>query len=157
YRCIVLEGDVETARDAERLAGKKIHAHQIVTKGACHLSAQTIYQVLSDQNLENMNFVFVENVGNLVCPAEFDIGETCKIAVLSVTEGEDKPLKYPLLFRDSRAVVLTKMDLIPHLDVDADMYQKNIRNVNNNIPVYPVSAKTGDGLAKLLEWLFNLR
>jgi len=152
-KCMVLEGDVETDRDARRLAAKNIPAHQIVTQGACHLSAQTIWNVINDLDLAGLCYIFVENVGNLVCPAEFDIGEECKIAVLSVTEGEDKPLKYPLLFRDSKAAILTKTDLLPYLDVNSGLYLENIANVNSALTVFPVSAKTGEGTADVLKWL----
>ncbi|MBN1525890.1 MAG: hydrogenase nickel incorporation protein HypB [Spirochaetales bacterium] len=152
-KCLVLEGDVETANDAERLSAVNIHAHQIVTHGACHLSAETIFRVLSDLTLADYDIVFVENVGNLVCPAEFDIGEQAKIAVISVTEGEDKPLKYPLLFRDSEAAVITKIDLVPYLKVNAEQYKQNILNVNGKSEVFVVSSDKEEGIGKLVTWL----
>ncbi|HEQ71855.1 MAG TPA: hydrogenase accessory protein HypB, partial [Spirochaetia bacterium] len=135
-RVAVLEGDVETAHDAERLAALGIQAHQIVTGGACHLGAEVIYKALVELELNEIGTVFVENVGNLVCPSEFDIGEMGKIAAVSVTEGEDKPLKYPKLFREAKAAVITKTDLLPHLQVNVDHYRDNIRQVNPDIPVF---------------------
>jgi hydrogenase nickel incorporation protein HypB len=151
-RCFVLEGDVETTRDAERLLAIGIPAVQILTHGACHLGAETIYQALTELDWgkdSGRSCVFVENVGNLVCPAEFDIGETGKIAVVSVTEGEEKPLKYPLLFRESHAAVLTKTDLLPHLPVSLTTYQENIRSVNASLPVFPFSVSRPDECAAL--------
>jgi hydrogenase nickel incorporation protein HypB len=152
-RCFVLEGDVETARDAERLLAAGIHAVQIITHGACHLGAETVWQALSELPLEEGVMVFVENVGNLVCPAEFDIGETGKIAVLSVTEGEEKPLKYPLLFREAKAAVLTKTDLLPALEVDIHAYQDNIRAINASLEIFTVSTKDPVGVERLVRWL----
>jgi hydrogenase nickel incorporation protein HypB len=153
--CAVLEGDVETTNDAERLARVGIPVRQILTHGACHLGAEIIYRALSDLTLDEIACVFVENVGNLVCPAEFDIGERGKIAVLSVTEGEDKPLKYPLLFREAKAAILTKIDLLPHLPVDLACYRANIKAVNSMLPVFEVSALRGEGIGKLAEWFLS--
>jgi hydrogenase nickel incorporation protein HypB len=156
-RMAVLEGDVETTRDAERLAALGIPASQLLTGGACHLEAKLVHHALRDLPLDALDLVVVENVGNLVCPAEFDIGETAKVAVLSVTEGEDKPLKYPLLFREARAVALTKTDLLPHLDYDADRCVAAVRQVNSGLPVYRVSAKTGDGLEGWIAGMLALK
>ncbi len=158
--CFVLEGDVETTQDAERLLALKIPAVQILTHGACHLGAETVYQALSELPPEKEGggaCVFVENVGNLVCPAEFDVGETGKIAVLSVTEGEDKPLKYPLLFREALAAVISKVDLVPHLPVSLERYRDNIRAVNADVPVFECSAVSGTGTDRLAEWLLGRR
>jgi hydrogenase nickel incorporation protein HypB len=154
--CFVLEGDVETTNDAERLARLNIDVRQIITHGACHLGAETIYKALSELALPgDGGCVFVENVGNLVCPSEFDIGENGKIAVLSVTEGEDKPLKYPLLFREAKAVILTKIDLVPHLDVDTTVYRTNIQKINAKLPVFEVSARRGEGIENLKQWFLS--
>ncbi len=114
----VLEGDVETTRDAERLHALGIPVSQLLTGGACHLEAKLVHHALLDLPLDDIDIVIVENVGNLVCPAEFDVGEDAKVAVLSVTEGEDKPMKYPLLFRECGATVVTKTDLLPHVSFD---------------------------------------
>jgi hydrogenase nickel incorporation protein HypB len=149
----VLEGDVETTADADRIAALNITASQLLTGGACHLEAKLVHRALSDLPLDDLDMVVVENVGNLVCPAEFDIGEHAKIAVLSVTEGEDKPSKYPLLFHEASAVVLTKIDLLPHLDFDKAECLRHIEKVNPNIPVFEISSKTGDGVENWLEWV----
>ena len=154
-RIAVLEGDVETTRDAERLAALKIQVSQLLTGGACHLEAKLVHFALKDLSIDKLDLVFVENVGNLVCPAEFDVGEHAKIAFLSVTEGEDKPLKYPLLFRESRAVVLTKTDLLPHLDFDLDTCLKNIAAINAELPVFRISSKSGEGIDDLIEWIIK--
>jgi hydrogenase nickel incorporation protein HypB len=154
-RCFVLEGDVETTRDAERLLAIGIPAVQILTHGACHLGAETVFQALTELDwgtAQGRSCVFVENVGNLVCPAEFDIGETGKIAVVSVTEGEEKPLKYPLLFREAQAAVLSKTDLIPHLPVSLETYRGNIRSVNAGLPVFPFSVSAPAECAALAAW-----
>lgn len=142
----VLEGDVETTRDAERLDCLNVPVSQLLTGGACHLEAKLVHHALIDLDLDALDLVFVENVGNMVCPAEFDVGENAKIAVLSITEGEDKPLKYPLLFREAGAVVLSKTDLAPHLDLDIRDYEKHIWQVHSGVPVLRVSARTGEGL-----------
>ncbi len=151
--CFVLEGDVETARDAERLLAAGIHAVQIITHGACHLGAEIVYQALEDLPLVDHSLVFVENVGNLVCPAEFDIGEKGKIAVVSVTEGEEKPLKYPLLFREAKAAVITKTDLLPVLEVAAETYRDNMLAVNAFLEVFTLSKKESAGFTRLAAWL----
>jgi hydrogenase nickel incorporation protein HypB len=153
----VLEGDCETTRDAERIAKLNIEASQLLTKGACHLEAKLVHYALKDLALDDLDMVIVENVGNLVCPAEFDIGELAKIAVLSITEGEDKPKKYPLLFTEAKAVLVSKMDLLPHLDFDIDACLEDIRQVNSEVPIFQVSAKTGDGFTDWLSWLNEQR
>lgn len=152
-RFAVLEGDVETTRDAERLARSGCVVSQLLSGGACHLEAKLVNRALCDLPLDKLDVVFVENVGNLVCPAEFDIGEHAKVAVLSVAEGEDKPAKYPLLFREAEAVVLTKLDLLPHLEFELDKCLDFIRSVNSRLPVFQLSALKGDGLAEWIEWL----
>ena len=149
----VLEGDIETTRDAERLAALKIPVSQLLTGGACHLEAKMIHYALSDFDLKKLDIVIVENVGNLVCPAEFDVGEKAKIAVLSVTEGEEKPLKYPLLFREAAAMVLTKTDLLPHLNFSKESCLDNVRRINANLPIFPVSATQETGLTEFIAWL----
>ena len=151
-RFAVLEGDVETTRDSERLAALKVDVSQLLTGGACHLEAKLVHYALNDLPLDELDMVIVENVGNLVCPAEFDIGETAKVAVLSVTEGEDKPLKYPLLFREAGAVVLTKIDLLPHLKFDIELCEKYIQQLNPAIPVFRISAINGSGMDKWIKW-----
>ncbi len=156
-RLAVLEGDVETTRDAARLVRTGCIASQLLTGGACHLEAKLVHHALRDLPLDKLDVVVVENVGNLVCPAEFDIGEHAKIAVLSVTEGEDKPAKYPLLFREAKAVLLTKQDLLPHLEFDLKMCLDFIAAVNPTLPVFPVSALQGKGMAAWIKWLLDIR
>ncbi|MBP7828615.1 MAG: hydrogenase nickel incorporation protein HypB [Kiritimatiellae bacterium] len=153
FRAAVLEGDVETTRDAERIAAVNLPVSQLLTGGACHLEAKLVHQALLELPAENLRLVIVENVGNMVCPAEFDIGEHAKVAVLSVTEGEDKPLKYPLLFREAKAVVLTKIDLLPHLEFNLAACEGFIRQVHAGVPVFKLSARTGEGLAGWTDWL----
>ena len=156
-RFAVLEGDVETTRDAERLHRLHVPVSQLITAGACHLEAKLVHAALRDLPLDALDLVIVENVGNLVCPAEFDIGEAAKIAVLSVTEGEDKPVKYPLLFREASAVVLTKVDLLPYLPFKLDACLNYIRQVNGALPIFQVSALYGTGFAAWAEWLAGVR
>lgn len=152
-RFAVLEGDVETTRDSERIAALKIPVSQLLTGGACHLEAKLVHYALKDLPLNELDMVIVENVGNLVCPAEFDIGETAKVAILSVAEGEDKPLKYPLLFQEAGAVALTKIDLLPYLTFDIESCVNYVRQVNAAIPVFRLSAVKGSGMDEWLEWL----
>jgi hydrogenase nickel incorporation protein HypB len=149
----VLEGDVETTRDAERLAALGVRVSQLLTGGACHLEAKLVHHALRDLPLEDLDVVIVENVGNLVCPAEFDIGEAAKVAALSVTEGEDKPLKYPLLFREAKALVITKTDLLPHLTFSLDACRDFVRRVNAALPVFEVSAVADTGIGEWGDWL----
>ena len=148
---VVLEGDIETTMDAERLDALDVAVSQLLSGGCCHLEAKLVHHALNDFPLADLDLVFVENVGNMVCPAEFDIGEHAKIAVLSVTEGEDKPLKYPLLFRESRAVVLTKTDLLPHLEFDLAACRDNIMQVNSALPIFEISSKRGEGVWELAQ------
>jgi len=154
-RFAVLEGDVETTKDAERLDRLGVPVSQLITAGACHLEAKLVHAALRDLPLDALDLVIVENVGNLVCPAEFDIGEEAKIAVLSVTEGEDKPVKYPLLFREAAAAVLTKTDLLPYLPFNLDACLDYLRQVNGALPVFCVSALTGEGMDAWAEWLLR--
>lgn len=153
YRVAVLEGDIETTCDAERLHALAVPVSQLLTGGGCHLEAKMIYHALADLPLAELDLVIVENVGNLVCPAEFDIGETAKIAVLSVTEGEEKPLKYPLLFHTAQVVVLTKTDLLPHIPYHLDRCLANLKQVNNATFIFQTSALTGDGIDAWVEWI----
>ncbi len=155
-RCAVLEGDVETARDAERLGHLGIPVSQIITQGTCHLNAQIVNKAVLELPLDKLDLVFVENVGNLICPTEFDIGETSKLAVLSVTEGEDKPLKYPFLFREARAAVLTKIDLLPYLPFERAKCLDYIAQVNSELPVFEISALASQGLTALADWIYVL-
>jgi hydrogenase nickel incorporation protein HypB len=152
----VIVGDIATTYDSERLARSGAPVVQINTEpfgGDCHLAAHVIREAASGLNLDDLDLLIVENVGNLVCPAEFDIGEDKKVVVLSVAEGEDKPLKYPLMFRVCDAAVLNKVDLLPHLDYNKPLALENIRRIHPEIPVFELSAKTGQGLDQWLNWL----
>lgn len=155
-RCAVIVGDISTANDAERLAKTGVPVIQINTEafgGDCHLSARRIALAASTLPLSQVDLLIVENIGNLVCPAEFDIGEDAKAVVISVTEGEDKPLKYPLMFRVSDVTLYNKTDLLPHLDYDMDQAISNIGRIHPGMPVFQVSARTGEGFSPWIDWL----
>ena len=155
-KCAVIVGDICTTNDADRLAVSGVPVVQVNTDefgGDCHLAAHVIEKALGGLDLHDIQLLIVENVGNLVCPAEFDIGEDARVVVLSVTEGEDKPLKYPLMFRECDAAILNKIDLLPYLDYDATEAVKNIRQIHPDMPVFEMSAKTKEGMAPWLEWL----
>lgn len=149
----VIEGDQQTANDAERIRATGAPAVQVNTGKGCHLDGHMVGHAMDHLALEPGSLLMIENVGNLVCPAGFDLGEDCKVAILSVTEGEDKPLKYPDMFTASRLALLNKVDLAPHCDVDLDLYEKNLRRVNPGIEVIRVSARTGEGMDSWLNWL----
>jgi hydrogenase nickel incorporation protein HypB len=150
----VVTGDVQTRNDADRLARHTTRLVQaVVTGGACHLDASQITEALAALDLARTRLLFIENVGNLVCPASWDLGETAKVTVFSVTEGEDKPLKYPQMFRVSRYVVINKIDLLPHLDFDLELAVENARRVNPELQLFTTSARTGAGLESWLDFL----
>lgn len=151
----VVTGDVQTQNDADRLARHTDRLVQaVVTHGACHLDASQVEAALAAIDLERTRLLFVENVGNLVCPASWDLGEEAKVVLFSVTEGEDKPLKYPKAFQLARYAVLTKYDLLPHLDYDPELAIRNAREVNPDLVVFRTSARTGEGLD---DWFAFLR
>jgi hydrogenase nickel incorporation protein HypB len=149
----VIEGDIETTRDAERIAAKGVPAVQINTKGACHLDGNMIRDTFNGFNLSELDLLVVENVGNLVCPAEFKIGEDFKVMILSVTEGDDKPGKYPLMFHESKVLLINKIDLLPYVDCSMDKIREDALKINPTIVIFPVSCKTGEGLDVWLKWL----
>ncbi|MFH1664523.1 MAG: hydrogenase nickel incorporation protein HypB [Candidatus Omnitrophota bacterium] len=152
-RLIILTGDCFTSRDAERMDALGLPVVQINTGNACHIDAQLVYMALEGLDFGALDLVVVENVGNLVCPAEFDLGEDIKIALLSTAEGHDKPSKYPLLIRESGLAVLNKMDLLEHVDYDLDLGIKSIFDVNPRIEVIKMSCKTGEGIDGFMEWI----
>jgi hydrogenase nickel incorporation protein HypB len=152
-RVAVIEGDMTTQLDAERLRATGVPVVAINTGRACHLDAKMVHSGLHQLQLDKLDLLIVENVGNLVCPAEFEVGEHCKIALLSITEGEDKPLKYPLMFHEADCVVVTKLDLAPYLDFDLGKLAANLEDINPDVPVFWVSSRTGEGLADWLTWL----
>ena len=152
----VIEGDIESDLDTQTLKGLGIDTHQINTFGACHLDAPMI-----DHMIDHMHFdhseqraaLFIENIGNLVCPAEFSIGEHIKMLISTVTEGSDKPYKFPLAFEKADVIILNKVDLIPYLDFDEDFFMKGVRALNKDVPVFKVSGKTGEGFDEVAEWI----
>lgn len=149
----VIEGDQQTSHDADRIRATGAQAVQINTGKGCHLDAAMVGRAMDDLALRPGSFLFIENVGNLVCPAAFDLGEDAKVAILSVTEGEDKPLKYPDMFTASTLAILNKTDLAPHCDADLAAYEANLRRVNPMIGILRVSARTGEGMAAWIDWL----
>lgn len=149
----VIEGDQQTANDAERIRAAGVKAMQVNTGKGCHLDAHMVGHALQDLQPEQGSMLFIENVGNLVCPAAFDLGEAHKVAILSVTEGEDKPVKYPDMFIASELMIVNKIDLLPYLDFDVGQCIAYARQVNPGIKVLQLSAKTGAGMAAWLQWL----
>ncbi len=153
YRVAALAGDLETTRDAERLQRAGIPARAITTGNACHLDAEMVHHALHHQDVHDTNVLFIENVGNLVCPAVYDLGQAFNVVALAVTEGEDKPLKYPVMFRRADLVLITKIDLLPHLDIDLEAIVDALARVMPAPLALPVSAKTGEGLEAWTAWL----
>lgn len=154
YKLAVIEGDLETENDARRIRAKGIPAVQIVTGSACHLDAHMVHNALHELPLESLDIVFIENVGNLVCPASFDLGHHCNVILLSVTEGDDKPAKYPVMFRAADLMLISKTDLLSVLDdFDPEQAQLKLRQLANPSPVISVSAKSSDGMNLWLQWL----
>ena len=154
----VIVGDICTSNDADILAKTNVPVVQVNTDefgGDCHLAAHVIGNAANNLDLDDIDFLIVENVGNLVCPAEFDIGESARIVVLSVTEGEDKPVKYPLMFRECNAALLNKVDLLPYLDYDKEMAIGYIHQIHPDMPVFEISAKTEEGFGPWIDWLKN--
>ena len=156
-RAAVLTGDIQTENDANRLRRFGFPVKQITTGGTCHLDARMIERHLADWKLEDIDLLFIENVGNLVCPSSYDVGEAAKIVMLSVTEGEDKPLKYPSIFFKSELLVLNKVDLLPYVPFNIAAAEENARRINPGIEIVRVSCTTGDGLAEWMTWLDRKR
>lgn len=156
-RVAILTGDIQTENDAARLRRFGFPTKQITTGGTCHLDARMIEKHLADWNLEDLDILFIENVGNLVCPSSYDLGEAAKIVLLSVTEGEDKPLKYPSIFFKSELLVLTKVDLLPYVPFDITAAEENARRVHPGMEIVRVSSTTGDGLREWMNWIARRR
>ena len=152
-RVAVLTGDLQTENDAKRLAKFGFPVKQIVTGGTCHLDAKMVERHLIDWKLEDLDLLVVENVGNLVCPSSYDLGEDAKIVLLSTTEGEDKPLKYPSIFFKSELMVLTKIDLLPYVPFSAELAKENARRVHPGMEILELSSTTGEGLDAWMKWL----
>lgn len=156
-RVALLTGDIQTENDANRLKKFGFPTKQITTGGTCHLDARMIERHIADWRLDEIDILFVENVGNLVCPSSYDLGENAKIVLLSVTEGEDKPLKYPSIFFKSELMVLNKIDLLPHLQFDPAIAVENARKTNPKIDVVQLSCTTGEGFDRWLNWIAKKR
>lgn len=155
YNILVIEGDLYTQKDADRINALGVKVIQINTVGGCHLDAQMIKNCLEDIDLSTIDLIIIENVGNLVCPAEFDIGEAVKATVLSITEGEDKPLKYPLIFKESKVILLNKIDLLPYVPFNKEKALEDLTNLNPVAPILEISALNKDGLEKWVDWIKN--
>lgn len=149
----VIEGDIYTSKDADRIAHYQIPVIQINTGGGCHLDSKMIEKVLPEFEWDKLDLMVIENVGNLVCPADFDLGEDFKVVVLSVVEGDDKPAKYPVIFRNAKAAILNKMDLLPLVEANLENMKKDILNINPEIKIFEISCRTEEGLSRWIDWL----
>ena len=153
YKVGVIEGDIASDVDSRKIAETGVDVLQVNTKGACHLDANMILSATDSLGIDGKQLLIIENVGNLVCPAEFRLGEDIKVMILSIPEGHDKPLKYPLMFTESDALILNKIDLLPYTDFDMDELLKTVKAMNPAIQIFSVSAKTGEGSERFTAWL----
>jgi hydrogenase nickel incorporation protein HypB len=149
----VIEGDIASDVDARKIQATNVDVVQINTSGACHLDANMILSASQSLGLDGKRLLIIENVGNLVCPAEFRLGEDVKVMILSIPEGHDKPLKYPLMFTESNALILNKIDLLPHTDFSMEELRKTVTAMNPTVRIFPLSAKTGEGIGEFTAWL----
>jgi hydrogenase nickel incorporation protein HypB len=149
----VVEGDVQTDFDAKRVERYNVPVVQIVTNGACHLEAKLVKDALDNIKLDNINFLVIENVGNLVCPAGYDLGEALKVVILSTTEGDDKPLKYPKMFMNSSVLVINKIDLLPYVNCNLDVLKKNALQINPDLKIFETSCTSKEGIKEWCEWI----
>lgn len=149
----VIEGDLYTDQDAQRIEQKGVQVVQINTEGTCHLDASMIDKAYRSLDLENLDLIFIENVGNLVCPAEFDLGEDFKVVVISTAEGNDKVTKYPLIFHEARAVLVNKIDLLPYTDFNLERLTGDLNQINPGVVTFRVSGRTGEGIGEWNQWL----
>ena len=152
----VIEGDIQGTHDAEKIGSLGVPVVQINTGGACHLDANMISEALNDIDIKDIDILIIENVGNLVCPAEFNVGEHMKVMILSLSEGNDKPLKYPLMFQQSSALVINKIDLMPYVDADPEIIRKDSLSLNPALKIFDISCKTGEGIEEWTGWLKSL-
>jgi hydrogenase nickel incorporation protein HypB len=152
-RIAVIEGDVQTDFDARRIARYGVPAIQIVTHGGCHLEARLVQDALARLNLQELDMLIIENVGNLVCPANYDLGEALKVVVLSTTEGDDKPLKYPVMFRNASVLIINKIDLLPYVSCDLDTVRRNALQINPQLKIFETSCTTEAGIPEWCSWL----
>ena len=157
YRMAVIEADIDSTVDAERLADSGVEAIQLQTDGFCHLDVPMVQQGLDSLDTDDLDIIFIENVGNLVCPAEFDTGAALDVMILSVPEGDDKPLKYPLMFAKCDALIVNKTDFLgtPLTDFDLELLEKRVRKLNKKIRIFPLSSRTGDGVEAWVDWLVD--
>jgi hydrogenase nickel incorporation protein HypB len=151
----IIEGDVQTDFDAQRIARYNVPVVQIVTNGGCHLEASLVSDAMQSLNFSGLQLLIIENVGNLVCPANYDLGEALKVVVISVTEGEDKPLKYPLIFQNAGIMIVNKIDLLPHLTFDLDRLKRNALSINPNLTIFETSCTTNQGIDAWCNWLIE--
>jgi hydrogenase nickel incorporation protein HypB len=149
----VIEGDVQTDLDAQRIARLEVPVVQVVTNGGCHLEARLVEEALEALDLDTLDVVVIENVGNLVCPANYDLGEATKVVVLSTTEGDDKPLKYPAMFRNASVLVINKIDLLPYVPCDLRAMKVNALQINPHLQIFETSCFTGEGIAAWCDWI----
>jgi hydrogenase nickel incorporation protein HypB len=149
----VIEGDIQSSQDAERIARRNVPVVQINTGGACHLDGNMIRATFHAFDFETLDLLVVENVGNLVCPAEFKVGEDMKVMILSVAEGDDKPMKYPLMFRESKALLINKIDLLPYVDCSVERIRADALRINPELRIFEISCKTGEGIEQWCAWL----
>jgi len=156
FKLGVIEGDIAGDDDARRIGNLGTPVVQINTGGACHLDANMIRVVMDDLPLKDIDILFIENVGNLVCPAEFNVGEDIKVMLLSIAEGHDKPLKYPLMFQESTALILNKIDLLPYTDADLEKMRKDSLSLNPKLKIFDVSCRTGEGIGDWVNWLLTI-
>ena len=153
FRIAVIEGDVQTSLDAERVDAYGVPVVQIVTQGACHLEANLVRDAFGQIEKNKFEVLFIENVGNLVCPAGYDLGEDLKVVIVSTTEGDDKPLKYPAMFRNASAVIINKIDLVPYLKCSPEILEKNALSINPSLKVFKTSCTTDEGISEWCEWI----
>ena len=153
FRIGIIEGDITTDRDAQRLKKYGVPIVVINTEGGCHLDSHSISETLHHFDLKDLDFLFIENVGNLICPSQFDLGETFKLSVVSTAEGDDKPVKYPMIFREARAVLLNKIDLIPYTNFNIESFRADMRMINAGVPIFETSFTRGDGMEAWFDWI----
>lgn len=151
----VIEGDLYTTKDAQRIENKGVDVVQVNTGGACHLDAAMIKEAMDSINIDNLDFLVIENVGNLVCPASYDLSEDIKVTVMSITEGNDKPLKYPSMFQRSQVIILNKIDILEFTNFDMNEFYDDIRSLNKEAEIFEISCRTKDGITQLCDYLKN--
>jgi len=153
FKIAVIEGDVQTSLDAQRVDAYGVPVVQIVTQGACHLEAGLVRDAFGQIEKNNFEILFIENVGNLVCPAGYDLGEDLKVVIVSTTEGDDKPLKYPAMFRNASALIINKIDLVPYVNCSLETLEKNSLSINPSLHIFKTSCTTDEGIAEWCEWI----